>query len=152
MTGRLESINVSPGGVPKTRVRQAHVTEDGLEGDAQRDRFFHGGRDRAVVLFSLDVIRALQAEGHAIDIGTTGENLTVSGLTWTDVVPGTELEIGEVRLRITTYAAPCANIKRSFADSDFSRMSERRHRGWSRVCARVVTGGMIRVGDLVHAR
>ena len=149
MTGRLESINISPGGVPKTSVLEARVTEDGFEGDAQRDRFFHGGPDRAVVLFSLDVIRALQAEGHPIDIGTTGENLTVSGLVWADVLPGTELQIGEVRLRITKYAAPCANVRPSFADSDVSRISEKRHAGWSRVCARVLTGGVVRVGDPV---
>jgi len=149
MTGRLESINISSGGVPKTGVAQARVTEEGLAGDVQRDRFFHGGPDRAVVLFSLDVIRSLRAEGHPIDIGTTGENLTVSGLTWTELVPGTELEIGEVRLRITKYAAPCANIKPSFIDSDFSRISEKRHAGWSRVCARVLTGGVVRVGDRV---
>ena len=151
MTGRLESINVSPGGVPATSVRHGRVTEDGLEGDRQRDRFFHGGPDRALVLVSLEVIRALQGEGRPVDIGTTGENLTVSGLTWTDIIPGTEIDIGEVRLRITEYAAPCANIHPSFADRDFSRISERRHAGWSRVCARVLTGGTVRVGDLVHA-
>ena len=148
--GRIESINVSRGGVPKTSVFEALVTETGLDGDRQRDRRFHGGPDRAVVIFSLDVIRALQAEGHPIGVGTTGENLTVSGLTWRAIVPGIELRIGEVRLRVTKFAAPCENIRGSFLDQDVTRISEQRHPGWSRVCARVLTGGLIQLGDLVR--
>jgi MOSC domain-containing protein YiiM len=136
--------------VPKRRVAEAGITSDGLEGDAQRDLAVHGGPDRAVVLFSLEAIRALRAEGHPIDIGTTGENLTVSGLVWTEILPGTQIAIGGVRLRVTKYAGPCINIKPSFAGGDFSRISEKRHPGWSRVCARVVTPGIVRVGDAVE--
>ena len=66
--GRIESINVSRGGVPKTPVFEALVTADGIDGDRQRDLRFHGGPERAVVLFSLDVIRALQREGHPINV------------------------------------------------------------------------------------
>ena len=79
-TGRIDSINTSRGGVPKEPVFEAMITQAGLDGDRQRDLRFHGGPDRAVVLFSLDVIRDLQREGHAIAPGTTGENLTISGL------------------------------------------------------------------------
>lgn len=145
-TGRIESLNISRGGVPKASVFEALITEHGVDGDRQRYRL-HGGPDRAVVLFSLQVIRALQAEGHSIDIGTTGENFTVSGLTWTDVVPGLELHIGEVRLLITKYAAPCETIRHSFLEDDFTRISEDAHPGWSRVCARVLSGGIARIGD-----
>jgi MOSC domain-containing protein YiiM len=62
-----------------------------LDGDKQRNLQHHGGPDRAIVLFSLEVVRALQEEGHPIATGTTGENLTVSGLDWPSLVPGTEL-------------------------------------------------------------
>src|SRR6185503_150995 len=103
MTGHLESINASRGGVPKTAMFEGLVTEQGLDGDRQRDPRFHGGPDRAIVLFSLDVIRLLQQEGHPIAPGTTGENLTVSGIDWRDVVPGRRLRIGEVQLEITKY-------------------------------------------------
>jgi MOSC domain-containing protein YiiM len=149
MSGRVESINTSRGGVPKTPVFEAFVTENGLDGDHQRDRVHHGGVNRAVVLFSLEVIRALQAEGHPIGVGTTGENLTVSGLSWTAMAPGTRLRVGAVLLHITRYAAPCANIRHSFLHDDFHRISEDRHQGWSRVCARVIEGGVIHVGDPV---
>src|SRR5262245_30943652 len=99
--GRVESINVSRGGVPKTSVHEARITEDGVTGDKQVQRMFHGGRDRAVVLFSLDVIELLQLEGHPIRAGSVGENLTISGLDWREVVPGIELQVGEARLYIT---------------------------------------------------
>ena len=91
--GRIGSINVSGGGLPKRPVAEADVTTEGVEGDWQSDRRYHGGPDRAVVIFSAERIAALQAEGHPIGTGTTGENLTLSGLDWTDVVPGARLEV-----------------------------------------------------------
>jgi MOSC domain-containing protein YiiM len=92
--GRLESINSSGGGVPKTALFEAHITADGINGDVQRDLRYHGGPDRAVSIFSLELIRALQAEGHPIAAGTAGENLTVSGVDWALMTPGRELQIG----------------------------------------------------------
>jgi MOSC domain-containing protein YiiM len=88
MTARLESINASRGGVPKRSMFEALITEAGVDGDRQRDLRFHGGPDRAIVLYSLDLIRALQREGHSITAGTAGENLTVSGLEWAAMAPG----------------------------------------------------------------
>jgi len=125
--GRLESINTSRGGVPKAPVFEALITEEGLDGDRQRDLRFHGGPDRAVVLYSLEVIRRLQAEGHSIAVGSAGENLTVSGVDWTRVVPGAVLRIGGeggVRLAITKYASPCEKISPNFLNREFARVSQ----------------------------
>ena len=149
MRGRLESINVSGGGVPKTSVFEALITESGLSHDRQTDLRYHGGPDRAVVLYSLEVIDALQLEGHPIHIGRTGENLTISGLEWLAIVPGVELQIGAVRLHVTKYAAPCSNIRGSFLDGNFARISHKVHPGWSRICARVVSAGIVRPHDPV---
>jgi MOSC domain-containing protein YiiM len=147
--GRLDSINVSRGGVPKRPVAQAAITADGVEGDRQRDRRFHGGPERAVTLFSTERIAAMQAEGHPIAPGTTGENLTLSGIDWTRVTPGVRLEIGEVQLEITRYTTPCANITGSFAGGDIARVAQKINPGWSRLCARVLVPGQVRVGDRV---
>lgn len=149
MAGRLESINTSHGGVPKESAFEALVTEQGIDGDRQQNLVSHGGPDRAVVLYSLDVIRALQREGHPIAVGSTGENLTLSGIDWTLLTPGTEVQIGDVRLLITKYVSPCEKIGPSFVGEDFTRISQKRHAGWSRVCARVVTEGIVRMGDPV---
>lgn len=148
--GRLESINTSRGGVPKRPVFEAFIDERGVSGDAQSTVPPHGGPDRAVVLYSLDVIRTLQGEGHAIGVGTTGENLTVSGLDWTRVVPGTEVHVGAVRLLITRYATPCRAIRASFTGGHFTRIAQDEHPGWSRVCARVLEPGLVQPGDPVE--
>ena len=147
--GRLDSINVSRGGVPKRAIAEAAITAEGVEGDRQRDRRYHGGPDRAVTLFSTERIAALQAEGHPIAAGSTGENLTVSGIDWTRATPGARFEIGDVRLEITRYATPCANITASFAGGDITRVGNKVHPGWSRVCARVLMPGRVHVGDSV---
>jgi MOSC domain-containing protein YiiM len=150
MPGRIASINVSSGGVPKRAVPEARLGRLGLEGDRHDDERHHGGPDRAVVLYSLELIRALQREGHPIDVGTTGENLTVSGLDWGSLGPGTELATGAVVLQITRYASPCRTISGSFLDADFMRISQTAHPGWSRLCARVRVEGFARMGDEVR--
>jgi MOSC domain-containing protein YiiM len=150
MTGRLESLNVSRGGVPKTSVFEAFVSEEGVDGDRQAHLGIHGGPDRAVVLFSLDVIRVLQAEGHPIAAGTAGENFTVSGLDWPSLGPGDQVQVGAVRLLVTTFAAPCRSIRRSFLAGDIHRVSQDAHPGFSRLTARVLEAGIVRPGDPVE--
>jgi MOSC domain-containing protein YiiM len=150
--GRLESINTSRGGVPKMALLEGHVTVHGLAGDFQDNLRYHGGRDRAILVFSLDLIRALQLEGHPIGVGTTGENFTVSGLDWNAIGPGRELSVGEVRLLVTSYAAPCETIRGSFLERDFMRISQKQHPGWSRLCTRVIHEGTVRQGDAVNLR
>jgi MOSC domain-containing protein YiiM len=80
MRGRVARLNVSDGGVPKLPVAEARLTPTGLVGDRQRFPLIHGGPDRALSLFSLEIIERLRAEGHPIEPGSTGENLTVAGL------------------------------------------------------------------------
>ena len=145
--GMVVSVNVSAGGVPKLPVRSARVSEAGLAGDGQRQLEFHGGPDRALCLYSMDRIEALQREGHPIAPGTAGENLTIRGLDWELVIPGVVLRVGNLTVEITGYASPCATIRPSFADGNSNRISEKKHTGWSRVYARVVGEGEIRVGD-----
>jgi MOSC domain-containing protein YiiM len=146
---RVTSVNVSNGGVPKRPVDEAVVTVEGVAGDRQRDRRYHGGPDRAVVLYSAERIERLREDGHPIAAGTAGENLTVSGLDWDAVGPGARFRVGEAEIEITRYAAPCANIRASFHAGDFDRVEQKLHPGWSRLCARVLREGRVRVGDEV---
>jgi len=149
-TGMLHSINVSNGGVPKLPRDLAIVGTKGVEGDQQRDLRYHGGPTRAVCLYSLDLIRALQAEGHAIDVGCIGENFTLSGVPWDKMVPGAKLEVGEVQLELSAYAGPCNNLRPYFSEGDFARVSQKVNPGWSRLYARVLREGTVRVGDAVR--
>jgi len=149
--GHIVQISVSPGGVPKLPVPSARVTELGLEGDLHRDMEHHGGPERALCIFAIEQIRVLQAEGHDVSPGAIGENLTVEGLDWERVTPGSRLELGAgVLIEVTRYTSPCFKIKKSFADGDISRVSQKSHPGGSRVYARVLTTGEIRRGDTVR--
>jgi MOSC domain-containing protein YiiM len=150
-SGTLVSINISGGGVPKRRVSDAKVARSGLLNDAQNDTKHHGGPERAVCVYSLDRIRSLQGEGHPIDVGTAGENVTIEGIDWDLVEPGVQLRLGdEVVLEVASFTDPCKTIRDSFIDGRFVRISHKLHPGWSRVYARVVAEGEIRFGDPVE--
>ena len=150
MEGSIFQLNVSDGGVPKLAVREAVLTPEGLTGDRQRDLRYHGGPGRALCLFALERILELQAEGHPIFPGSTGENLTVVGLDWSGLAPGARLGLGEEALiEITGYTAPCKNIAASFARGDFKRISQKVHPGHSRLYARVLRPGRLGVGQSV---
>ena len=153
LIGKVASLNISNGGVPKGRVDGAKVSRSGLLKDAQTDTKHHGGPERAVCVYSLERIRALQVEGHPIDIGTAGENLTVEGIDWDLVVPGSRVRVGEeVLLEVATFTDPCKTIRESFIDGRFVRISQKLHPGWSRVYARVLSEGEIHFGDPVELR
>jgi MOSC domain-containing protein YiiM len=149
--GTLVSINVSSGGVPKRRIADAKVSRLGLLNDAQNDKKGHSGPERAVCVYSLERIHSLQAEGHPIDVGTVGENVTVEGIDWDLVVPGARIRLGdEVLLEVASFTTPCKTIEASFIDGRFVRISQKLNPGWSRVYTRVLSEGEIRFGDAVE--
>lgn len=147
----LFQINISDGGVPKTPINRVTVHATGAQGDRQRHLKFHGGLDRALCLYSLERILALQREGHPIVPGSTGENLTLTGLDWALVRPGLHVAIGEtLEIEITDYTEPCRHIAGSFFEGAIKRMQQEAQPGWSRVYAKVLQPGVITVGDSVR--
>src|ERR1051325_7108870 len=77
---RVFQINASSGGVPKLALSSALVNDLGILSDSHHDTKHHGGPDRAICLYSLEHIIALQQEGHPIFPGSVGENITTFGL------------------------------------------------------------------------
>jgi len=151
MQGRIFQLNTSPGGVPKLAVREAVVTETGLVGDDHNFPEIHGGPERALCLYSLEHILRLQAEGHPIFPGSTGENVTVAGLDWERLEPGTRLALGdEVQIEITRYTTPCNSMEASFLDGNYARLSQKSSPGCSRVYARVLRTGRLKIGQPVR--
>lgn len=144
----IVSLNVSTGGVPKLPVAEAHVGVGGVSRDWQRNRKYHGGPDRAVCLYAMERIEALAAQGHPIVPGAIGENVTLAGIEWGLVAPGVRLRLGsDVLLEITSFTTPCRTIAGAFADGRTFRVSQKVHPGWSRLYARVLAEGVVRVGD-----
>jgi MOSC domain-containing protein YiiM len=131
-------------------VPEARVTHLGLEGDSH-DYQHHGGPERAVCLFSLEMIDALAAEGHAIEPGAIGENVTVEGIDWSLMTPGVRLRFGdEVVLEVTRYTSPCYKIASVFLGGEYGRVSQKLNPGWSRVYTRVLVEGALRAGDPIQ--
>ena len=146
----LYQINCSPGGLPKLPVLEAWVSLKGLDGDRHRNRVLHGRPDRALCLFSFEILEALQQEGHTVYAGASGENLALAGLDWTQMKPGEHLKIGEeVQIELTSYCEPCRHNAKWFVNEDYSRISHQHHPGWSRLYARVLSEGRVRQGDRV---
>ena len=151
MSAEVHSINVSSGGVPKSKVESADIMKKGVEGDFNRFRDGRGGNtDRAVCIFSLELIQRLKDEGHPIEIGSTGENLTIRGVEWESLSEGTRLEIGDVVLELSEPCAPCSKIGESFIGRRFDRVDHDQEYGWSRWLARVLREGRVSVGDSVN--
>ena len=149
----LYQINVSDGGVPKHPVLEAMIAKTGVDGDRQRNLKVHGGPDRALCLFSHDLIERLQDEGHSIDAGSSGENLTLAGLDWEKLKPGDRLRIGpDVQVEIMSYTAPCDLNAQWFRDGDYTRISQKKNPGWSRLYAKVLREGVVRPGDAVEVK
>ena len=150
-TGTLVQLNASQGGVPKTAVDGAYIGWKGVDGDRQATRKHHGRPFQALSLWSAEVMETLRSEGHHVVPGSAGENITVSGISWNDVRPGTRMRIGEVLCDISSYAVPCKQLAELFVDRDFNRIHHDRDlenkTASCRVYATVVERGNVSPGD-----
>ena len=152
MSAVVHSINISTkGGVPKLPIEKAEIKFEGVEGDFNRFRTekINSIGTRAVTLFSLEQIEKLKSEGHAIDVGTTGENITIEGIDWSSLKIGTRMMIGDAMIELSEPTAPCSKIGKSFIGGAFYRIDHEKESGWSRWSASVIEEGQVEVGSQV---
>jgi MOSC domain-containing protein YiiM len=142
MTGRIVSVNISPGkGTPKTPVASAVLVEGrGLEKDAHA-----APGARQVSLLAQESISKMRQKGvKGLHAGVFAENLTVRGLDIWSLPVGTELRVGKrVVLRISQIGKEChagCAIRKVVGDCVMPREG---------VFAEVVVGGIVRKGDKV---
>ena len=152
MCAVVHSINISSeGGVPKLPIDRAEILFAGVKGDYNRFRMEknNGIGTRAVTLFSLEQIKKLKGEGHTIDVGTTGENITIEGIDWPTLEAGTRMMVGEAMIELSEPTAPCSKIGKSFIDGAFSRIDHELEMGWSRWSTSVIEEGLVEIGSQV---
>lgn len=148
--GHIFQICVSESGVPKNGRHTGEINELGLTEDRVGNPKKQSSQDYAVCIYSLDRILALQQEGHPVFPGSLGENLVLAGLDWELIQIGTRLEVNSgLLLEVTEFTKPCTSVAASFKDGDFTRILQRKHPGWSRLFARVLKPGVVKIGDKV---
>ncbi|HZX76551.1 MOSC domain-containing protein [Lysobacter sp.] len=141
--GRIEWIGLRPKrDVSMDEVQQVVAeTGAGLVGD----RYSGGSGKRGITLIQaehLPVIAALS--GHeSVQPATLRRNLVVSGLPLI-ALKGRRFRVGEVLLEGTDECDPCSRMEAALGPGGFNAM--RNHGG---LCARILEGGTIRLGDAV---
>lgn len=110
VTGTIQQINVSNGGVPKLPVAEAHAGPLGLEGDRQAHPQYHGGPRKALLLMSEEDLASLKEAGFPVYPGALGENLTLRGIDFRRLRPGMRMRAGEAVIELTKVRAPCSQL------------------------------------------
>ena len=143
--GRVEWIGLRPArGQAMRDVAEAEaVAGSGLIGD----RYAGGSGNRGITLIQaehLPVIAALS--GHAtVPPALLRRNVVVSGLPLI-ALKERRFRIGDVVLEGTGECDPCSNMEKALGPGGFNAM--RSHGG---LCARIIEGGLFRIGDAVVA-
>jgi MOSC domain-containing protein YiiM len=150
MTGVIEQLSISKGGVPKYPMPRAWAGPLGLEGDAQRHTGIHGGPLQALLLVSKEDIEALREQGFPVAPGSLGENLTISGIDFRQLRPGMRLRAGDAVIELTKIRRPCDQLE-IYNGGGKGRIQKAVHSVAARggFYAAVVQAGAIRPGDAI---
>lgn len=111
----------------------ALFAQDKVTGDEQGDRRHHGGRENAVLAYSIDHHAAWKKKYGVDEIpfGAFGENLSVRGATDSDVCVGDVWKIGSVKLVVTKPRQPCSTFARCWSRPDLvEHVIATRSGGW----------------------
>ena len=120
-----------------------------LSGDAQVDRRFHGGANKAVYLYPSEHYEFWRHELPETDLpfGMFGENLTTAGLLETEVCVGDKIRVGTAELVATEPRFPCFKLGVKFGRKDIIRRFQKARR--SGIYFSVAKTGELQTGDQI---
>ena len=150
--GTAQRVGNHYSGIFKTGVSTpVRLSKEGLIGDTVCDKRYHGGADQAVYVYGGDDY-AWWTANHArgFEPGLFGDNLTIDGLSSTDVYVGDRFELGEVELEATAPRIPCANLGHRMSDSRFPGAFRKAARPG--FYCRVLVAGEVKAGVPVEHR
>ena len=127
-------------------MREVGTAEASAGGGLAGDRYGGGSGKRGITLIQaehLPVIAALA--GHAsVSPATLRRNLVVSGIPLV-ALKGNRFRIGGLLLEGTDSCDPCSRMEDALGPGGYNAM-----RGMGGLCARILEGGTLRVGDAVE--
>jgi MOSC domain-containing protein YiiM len=150
-------ISISQGGVPKSAVPSAEVTQGGIIGDRWRHPQIHGGPYKAILLIAAEGIEELAAQGFPVYPGALGENITTRGLDRRSLRLGQRYRMGEVVIELSEIRVPCGTLN-VYGKAIQAAMYDAQTRagdpaspcwGLSGFYASVVRAGVIHAGDAI---
>ncbi|HYG05183.1 MAG TPA: MOSC domain-containing protein [Stenotrophomonas sp.] len=143
--GRLDWIGLRPG--RELPMREVTFVEAATDGGLAGDRYQGRNGKRGVTLIQAEHLPAIAAlSGHAaVAPATLRRNLVVSGIPLV-ALKGRRFRIGEIELEGTESCDPCSRMEAALGAGGYNAM-----RGHGGLCARIVRGGILRVGDEVQA-
>ena len=143
--GRVDWIGLRPArDVPMREVESADAEAGG---GLQGDRYAGGSGKRGITLIQaehLPVIAALAGHEHVAP-DTLRRNLVVSGIPLV-ALKGRRFRVGGLVLEGTESCDPCSRMEDALGPGGYNAM-----RGHGGLRARIVEGGIVRVGDAVEA-
>ncbi len=161
-SGRIVSVNVGQArsvshngaevttGIFKTPVSAPVMALlQGLKGDVQVDRRYHGGTFKAVYAYPQEHFEWWQEQLglSAMEPGFFGENLSIRGLLESQVHIGDILQVGDAHLKVTQPRTPCSKLAmRSGKPQIIKTMLDS---GRSGFYLQVVKEGLLRSGDTI---
>ncbi len=127
--------------MPKLSVTEAFVSFEGVAQDWQKSRKYHGGLDRAICLYSIELYDWLRTKGIDLPPGSVGENFTTRGVDLDTLNVGDRLQVGQVVIELTAIREPCRNLNKIHPEL---LKTIQGHSGW---VAKVVTEGTVQPAD-----
>ena len=138
-------------GIFKCPIEKASIDVNGIMGDVQVDKRFHGGPEKALHQFALSSFQTItqqfpELNGIAIP-GSIGENITSDGLDDSGVCIGDIYKLGNVLIQVSQPRKPCWKINHKFDNSKLAKfVAQQRITGWY---YRVLEPGDVQVGDSI---
>ncbi len=123
------------------------VREHNIEGDRQADLRVHGGPNKAIYAYASEHYPYWANELPGLDLpwGAFGENLTLAGVTESDLFIGDLLRVGNCVLQVTQPRMPCFKLNLRFGRSDMVKRFWKS--GFSGIYFAIAAEGDIQAGD-----
>ncbi len=121
-----------------------------LDGDRQADLTVHGGRDKAIYVYSQDyyALWASDLNVPVLEPAQFGENLTVSGCQDADIIIGDRYRMGSAEVVVTQPRIPCFKLGVRFNNKLLPKLFW--EKGRLGFYLRVTKEGVLKSGDAIE--